>query len=86
MARILKYGKLKPRNTMCPNCEALIEYTDADLDYATLPRHFDEDKVGLRCPACGKIMTIEYYRDGQHCIRKEDGNFYVIDRYEYDEI
>ena len=85
MAKVLKYGKTKPRTTLCPHCEALIEYTDSDLDYTALPCKSNEDKIGLRCPACGKMMLIEFYHDGFHSIRKEDGKFHVIERYEPDE-
>jgi uncharacterized protein with PIN domain len=85
MAKVLKYGKIQPRTTMCPDCEAIIEYTDADLDYTSIPCKFGEDKIGLRCPACGKLLTVEYYRNGLHCIRKEDGKFHVVGRYETDE-
>ena len=85
MAKVLKYGKLQPKHVLCPNCEALIEYTDADLDFTTLPCHFDEDKIGLKCPACGKMTTVEHYRDGLHLVRKEDGKFHVAGRYCEDE-
>lgn len=85
MAKVIKYGKVQPRHTLCPSCEALIEYTDADLDFTAIPRKFDEDKIGLKCPACGKMMLLEYYQDGLHWARKEDGKFHVVDRYCEDE-
>ena len=84
--KILEYGKIQPKKVLCPNCESLLEYTDADLNYTTLIlTKYDDDRIGLRCPACGKMMTIEYYRDGLHCVRKEDGKFHVVGRYETDE-
>ena len=86
MAKVLKYGKVQPKKVLCPNCEALIEYTDADLDYTALtPTKHEDDRIGLRCPACGKVMLIECYRYGMHCVRQEDGKLHVIDRYETDE-
>ena len=86
MVRVLQYGKVQPKKVLCPNCESLLEYTDADLDYTSLlPTKYEDDKIGLRCPACGKTMLLEYYRDGLHCVRKEDGKFHVVDRYEAEE-
>jgi primosomal protein N' len=81
MAKVLRYGRVQPQTTLCPNCEALIEYTHADLDYTALACHFDEEKIGLLCPACGKMMTVEYYRDGLHCVRQENGKFQVIEEF-----
>lgn len=80
--RILKYGKVKPEKVMCPHCEALLEYTNTDLDYTSLACHFDEEKTGLRCPVCDRIMTLELYRDGIHYMRKEDGKMHIVDTYQ----
>ena len=86
MAKVLKYGKVQPQKVLCPNCEALIEYTYADLDFTTpIPTKYEDDRIGLKCPACGKVMLLECYRDGMHYVRQEDGKLHAVDRYETEE-
>ena len=75
--KVLKYGKIQPKQVSCPNCNSLLEYTDADLDYTSLPCRFGEDKVGLKCPVCSETILLELYsREGCHYVRKEDGKLH----------
>ena len=82
MVKVLKYGKIQPKKVLCPNCESLLEYTDVDLDYTSLLCHFDEEKIGLKCPVCGKTMLLEWYKDGCRYIRKEDGRLHLDGTYD----
>lgn len=80
--KVLKYGKIQPNKVLCPNCESLLEYTDTDLDYTSLLCHFDEEKIGLKCPVCSRIMLLEWCKDGYRYVRKEDGQLHLEDIYD----
>lgn len=81
--RVLKYGKIQPKKVLCPECESLLEYNLSDLDYSAfnLICKFDEDKIGLKCPVCNRMMLLELYKDGHRYVREEDGKLHIDSTY-----
>ena len=72
--KVIKYGKIQPKLVMCPNCEALLEYTESDLEHkSSWNGRFSEERISLCCPVCDQLMLVELYQNGLHYVRHEDG-------------
>ena len=56
--RLVEYGHIQPREVKCNHCDAVLEYTNNDLDFNEYTLRWY-----LRCLACGRIISTD--NDGE---------------------
>lgn len=54
--KVTKYGRVRPKKLTCRDCEAVLEYTQADVKHTRTPGQVYDYIV---CPVCGQVNRIQ---------------------------